>query len=246
LVVFYDNAKIGDPVSLDNSWYLALQTFHRHNVPTPDMYGWNQFREGGDGDPIYPQRETLVGPIGAVNASGALNTGNFKGKMIVLESMVDIEGSMAGGLVRHEGGAALGKQGIEDNYRLATPTTPSTASAGPPAHADGRYAAFCSKRPRRRRAEQGTAAGERELRDRRRQVVVPRRREPERHSVRRRADRRRWRPCGTGRRSAGQFAAVGTPPEPATSWMRNGTSRAWASTRCAPTSRRSGRQCDSA
>jgi hypothetical protein len=137
LAATYDSAQVGDSVTLDNSWYLALQTFHRHNVPTPDMYGWNQFRKGGDGEPIYPQRDTLVGPIGAVNGSGALNTGSFKGKMIVLESLVDIEAlpwqaDWYASKVRE----ALGEQGTKDNFRLwFTDNAQHGFPAGPPAHA---------------------------------------------------------------------------------------------------------------
>lgn len=137
LVALFDNAKVGDPVSLDNSWYLALQTFHRHNVPTPDMYGWNQFREGGDGEPVYPQRETLVGPIGAVNGSGFLNTGQFKGKMILLESLVDIEAlPWQADWYARKVEQALGKQGMEDAFRLYfTDNAQHGFPAGPPAHA---------------------------------------------------------------------------------------------------------------
>ena len=137
LVARFDNAQVGDPVSLDNSWYLALQTFHRHNVPTPDMYGWNQFREGGDGEPIYPQRETLVGPIGAVNGSGALNTGYFKGKMILLESLVDIEAlPWQADWYAKKVEQALGKSEMEDNFRLYfTDNAQHGFPAGPPAHA---------------------------------------------------------------------------------------------------------------
>ncbi|UGQ11507.1 Tat pathway signal sequence domain protein [Yinghuangia sp. ASG 101] len=80
----------GDRVRIDNSWFLALQTYHRHQVPTPDMYGWNQFR-GPDGRPLYPQRDVLVGPTQAFNAGGGRQTGRFHGKMIVLESLVDID-----------------------------------------------------------------------------------------------------------------------------------------------------------
>jgi PKD domain-containing protein len=137
LVARFDDAKVGDAVSLDNSWYLALQTFHRHNVPTPDMYGWNQFRKDGDGDPIYPQRTTLVGPIGAVNGSGALNTGDFKGKMIVLESLVDIEAlPWQADWYAKKVEQALGKQGMEDNFRLYfTDNAQHGFPAVPPAHA---------------------------------------------------------------------------------------------------------------
>jgi hypothetical protein len=137
MVSLFDNANLGDPVVLDNSWYLALQTFHRHNVPTPDMYGWNQFREGGDGEPVYPQRETLVGPIGAVNGSGFLNTGNFTGKMILLESLMDIEAlPWQADWYARKVEQALGKQGMEDNFRLYyTDHAQHGFPAGPAAHA---------------------------------------------------------------------------------------------------------------
>ncbi|HXY95281.1 MAG TPA: PKD domain-containing protein, partial [Acidimicrobiia bacterium] len=136
-VALFDGAEVGDQVSLDNSWYLALQTFHRHNVPTPDMYGWNQFREGGDGEPLYPQRQTLVGPIGAVNGSGALNNGHFKGKMILLESMVDIEAlPWQADWYAKKVEQALGKQCMDDNFRLYyTDNAQHGFPAGPAAHA---------------------------------------------------------------------------------------------------------------
>jgi hypothetical protein len=116
---WFDDARVGDAVVLDNSWYLALQTFHRHNVPSTDMYGWNQFREGGVGEPLYPQRENLVGPIGAVNGSGALNTGDFKGKMIVLESLVDIEAlPWQADWYARKVEEALGREDMDARFRL--------------------------------------------------------------------------------------------------------------------------------
>jgi len=85
-----NSIQSGDDVRIDNSSYLALQTYHRHQLPTPDMYGWNQFRNG-KGEPIYPQRSVLIGPIGALNGAGSVQSGRFTGKMIALESMMDID-----------------------------------------------------------------------------------------------------------------------------------------------------------
>jgi len=52
----------GDRVRLDNSWALALETYHRHQVPAEaEYYGWNQFRDAS-GAPVYPQRSVQVGP----------------------------------------------------------------------------------------------------------------------------------------------------------------------------------------
>lgn len=80
----------GDRVKIDNSWYLALQTYHRHQVPAPDMYGWKQFHDS-KGAPIYPQRQVLIGPIGAMNGAGSLQSGRITGKMIAVEALMDID-----------------------------------------------------------------------------------------------------------------------------------------------------------
>ena len=80
--------KVGDEVEIDNSDFLAAQTYHRHQVPTPDYYVWDQFR-GPDGKPLYPQRAKLVGPMITYGGAGSLQSGKFKGKMIVVESLMD-------------------------------------------------------------------------------------------------------------------------------------------------------------
>lgn len=82
---------MGDQVRVDNSLYLALQTYHRHQVPADrDYYGWDQFRTA-DGGPVYPQRQTVSGPVGAFNSSGSVANGRFHGKMILLQSLMDID-----------------------------------------------------------------------------------------------------------------------------------------------------------
>jgi hypothetical protein len=78
--------KPGDQVQIDNSDFLAAQYYHRHQVPTPDFYVWDQFR-GPDGKPLYPQRRMLIGPM--VTGAGSVQSGRFKGKMIVVESLMD-------------------------------------------------------------------------------------------------------------------------------------------------------------
>jgi hypothetical protein len=81
---------IGDKVRIDNAWALALQTYHRHQLPTPDMIGWNQFRKP-DGTPIYPQRDLLIGPLSALGTAGSVPNGSIHGKMLVLEVLLDID-----------------------------------------------------------------------------------------------------------------------------------------------------------
>ena len=82
--------KEGDDVQLDNSNFLAAQTYHRHQVPGKDYSVWNQFLDK-DGKPIYPQRPMQLGPLFTRSASGILPSGKFKGKMILLESLYDRE-----------------------------------------------------------------------------------------------------------------------------------------------------------
>jgi len=82
--------KPGDEVQVDNSNFLAVQTYHRHQVPGREYHVWDQFRDK-DGNPIYPQRPMLLGPRFTMGAAGVLPTGKFKGKMILLESLWDRE-----------------------------------------------------------------------------------------------------------------------------------------------------------
>lgn len=84
----FKSIKAGDSVEVNNSDYLAAQTYHRHQVPSKEFYAWDQFRRP-DGTPIYPQRPRLAGPLFQDYAAGSLQTGRFKGKMIVVQSMMD-------------------------------------------------------------------------------------------------------------------------------------------------------------
>jgi hypothetical protein len=80
----------GDAVELDNRGFLAAQTYHRHQVPDPTFAGWDQFRDD-DGEPRYPQRPMILGPLFASAASGTVQSGRFAGRMIVVESLLDRE-----------------------------------------------------------------------------------------------------------------------------------------------------------
>jgi hypothetical protein len=82
--------KPGDIVQVDNSNFLAVQTYHRHQVPGKEYAVWDQFRDS-QGNPVYPQRPMQLGPLFTAGASGVLPNGKFKGKMIVLESLWDRE-----------------------------------------------------------------------------------------------------------------------------------------------------------
>lgn len=80
--------RIGDELKFDNSNLLAVQYYHRHQVPGADYYVYNQYKDL-NGNPKYPQRPMLLGPMFAASASGSVPTGKFKGKMIVIQNMND-------------------------------------------------------------------------------------------------------------------------------------------------------------
>lgn len=137
VVAVGDGSRItaGDRVMVDNRDYLALQTYHRHQVPDkerysratesrehfpklpdifPDFPAWDQFRDE-NGEPVYPQRDLLLGPATAYFGAGSLQSGEFHGKMIGLQTMMDIDAfPWKGDWYRRQIHAA----GNGDRYRL--------------------------------------------------------------------------------------------------------------------------------
>jgi hypothetical protein len=88
-----DNIQAGDEVRIDNSRFLALQTYHRHQFPPanpdfdyPDVY---DFFRNPDGSAKYPQRSVDIGAAGTLGATGQIPTGRFNGNMIVVECLHD-------------------------------------------------------------------------------------------------------------------------------------------------------------
>ena len=109
--------KVGDEVFIDNSNFLAVQTYHRHQVPGKEYKVWNQFRDT-EGNAMYPQRPFLLGPLFTRGAAGVLPNGKFKGKMILLCSLWDREAfAWQGDFYRDMVKANLGDK-TDDNFRL--------------------------------------------------------------------------------------------------------------------------------
>jgi hypothetical protein len=109
--------NIGDSVQVDNSDFLAVQTYYRHQMPTPDYYVWNQFR-GYNDVPIYPQRPMLLGPLFTMGASGALPDGKISGKMILCCSVWDREAfAWQGDWYRNKVKQHLGEE-ADNSFRL--------------------------------------------------------------------------------------------------------------------------------
>ena len=52
--------KPGDELTLDNSDYIAIQSYYRHQVPADlSFHAWDQFRKA-DGSPSLPQRANII------------------------------------------------------------------------------------------------------------------------------------------------------------------------------------------
>jgi hypothetical protein len=103
-----------DQVTIDNSVYLAVQTYHRHQTPSRDYYVYDQYRNP-DGTPIYPQRPVQVTSL--FNQAGNMS-GQFNAKMIVVINLMDeIALPWAGDWYRSRVKAAQGSK-FDDVYRL--------------------------------------------------------------------------------------------------------------------------------
>jgi hypothetical protein len=130
-----DCIAAGDEVRIDNSRFLALQTYHRHQFPPanpdfdyPDVYDY--FRSP-DGVPKYPQRGVDIGAAGTLDSSGQIPTGRFNGKMIVVECLHDGDALPWQADWYRKKVAAVEGPALDDKYRLwyvdnANHTDPTT------------------------------------------------------------------------------------------------------------------------
>ncbi len=78
----------GDEIHMDNSDYVAVQTYHRHQVPSRDYHAWDQFRDE-NGDPLYPQQNKLLGPSFCGNGPGCKENGLIQAKVIIIAALMD-------------------------------------------------------------------------------------------------------------------------------------------------------------
>lgn len=109
----------GVKLRIDNLWFLALLSYHRHQVPQRrGYYAWDHLR-ATDGTPLYPQRPLEIGPIISCNVSGnGTHTGMIQGKVIMVANLLDNDaypwhGDWYSARVRE----SLGER-YEENFRL--------------------------------------------------------------------------------------------------------------------------------
>ncbi len=125
----------GDTVQIDNSWVIALQYYPRHQVPSPDTYGWNQYL-GTNGKPLYPQRTKLLGPTFTTFTEGSVADGHFDGKMIMLASVDDVQAfAWSADWYRRQAQAAIGSR-FNDNFRIYYMDNTDHDPTGPAATSD--------------------------------------------------------------------------------------------------------------
>ena len=72
--------EVGDAVEIDNSDYLAAQTYHRHQNPAAEYAVWDQYR-AADGTLRYPERPLVKG-YDQVGKGNSWQSGRFAGKML--------------------------------------------------------------------------------------------------------------------------------------------------------------------
>lgn len=77
----------GDTLTMDNSEYIALQSYYRHQVPADlSFHAWDQFRDE-QGNPTIPQRKDVMGY--GFTGTGTVQDGNIQGKTIITQSLMD-------------------------------------------------------------------------------------------------------------------------------------------------------------
>ena len=106
--------KPGDELTLDNSDYIAVQSYYRHQVPEDlSFHAWDQFRDA-EGRPTLPQRKNVMGY--GMTGTGTVQDGNIQGKVIVVQSLMDESTCpWCGDWYRNK---VIETKGSEDDFRL--------------------------------------------------------------------------------------------------------------------------------
>jgi len=82
-----DSIQPGDLLTLDNSDYIAIQSYYRHQVPNDLSFrAWDCLRDE-NGKPLYPQRERVIGP--EYCGTGTVQDGHIQGKVINIQGYMD-------------------------------------------------------------------------------------------------------------------------------------------------------------
>ena len=104
----------GDEIFIDNSDYIAIQSYYRHQVPDDlSFHAWDQFRDE-NGRPTLPQRKKVIGY--GYTGTGTVQDGNIQGKVIMVQALLDESTCpWCADWYRHK---VIEAKGNEDDYRL--------------------------------------------------------------------------------------------------------------------------------
>lgn len=79
----------GDEILLDNSDYIAVQYYHRHQVPEDlSFHAFDQYRDA-DGKPIPAQRPFVISYGFTAGGCGSVQDGKIQGKVIIMNNLMD-------------------------------------------------------------------------------------------------------------------------------------------------------------
>jgi len=115
----FSNVAPGDKVHIDNSLVIGLQYYNRYQDPNgdPEYYAWDTWRDE-NGDPIHVQRDVVTGLERATSSAGCVESGQFQGKMAVVNNLMDIDATpWYADWYRTQVEKFLGNK-INDRYRL--------------------------------------------------------------------------------------------------------------------------------
>lgn len=104
----------GDIVTLDNSDYIAVQSYYRHQTPADTSFkAWDQFRNA-DGTPKLPVRPNVLGY--GMTGTGTVQDGDIQGKTIVIQALMDESTCpWCGDWYRKK---VIEKKGSDDDFRI--------------------------------------------------------------------------------------------------------------------------------
>ena len=110
--------KPGDEVLLDNSDYIAIQTYHRHQVPEDlSFHAFDQYRDE-NGKPVYPQRPMVISYGFTAGGCGSVQDGQIQGKVIVMNNLMDGDFPWQADWYRRKVEEVKGQDYADENFRL--------------------------------------------------------------------------------------------------------------------------------
>lgn len=114
-----EQLKEGTILNVNNRWFLALHSYHRHQLPVRGGFYAYDYLRSKDGTPRYPQRSFILGPTFSESPSGgATLNGEITTKLFVMDNLKDYDAfPWQADWYKNEVKKALGTKS-DGNYRL--------------------------------------------------------------------------------------------------------------------------------